>query len=100
MFLFTVLQSEYFQRSIELFWSYGTQQNIGMGVISNLYAAIPNIQEQEDILDLLADELSKIEKIVDKSTSIIHKLNEYRQSLISAAVTGKIDVWGQRDLVN
>ena len=35
-FLFFYLQSEEFQTGIELGWNFGTQQNIGMGVIGNL----------------------------------------------------------------
>ncbi|OAH99914.1 restriction endonuclease subunit S [Methylomonas methanica] len=48
-FIFFVLKSKPFFYSVEQSWSYGTQQNIGMGVISNIRMALPPLEEQQAI---------------------------------------------------
>lgn len=40
----------------------------------------------------LNEKLSKVEKLIDLLTTQIQKLDTYRSSLITAAVTGQIDV--------
>lgn len=91
-YLFYVLKSKPFFYSVELSWSYGTQQNIGMGVISNIRMALPPLKEQEQICRYLEPLLQKIEEQKSKVDSVIDRLQEYRSSLITNAVTGKIDV--------
>lgn len=59
-YLFYVLKSKPFFYSVELSWSYGTQQNIGMGVISNIRMALPPVEEQQDICRYLDPLLQKI----------------------------------------
>ena len=53
---------------------------------------IPSLSEQKQISDYLDKETSKIDQEVDTETKRIELLKEYRQSLISNVVTGKIDV--------
>lgn len=91
-FLFYVLKSKPFFYSVELSWSYGTQQNIGMGVISNIRMALPPIEEQHEICRYLEPLLQKIEDQRAKIDSVVERLQEYRSALITNAVTGKIDV--------
>jgi type I restriction enzyme S subunit len=91
-YLFYVLKSKPFFYSVELSWSYGTQQNIGMGVISNIRIALPPLEEQIQICQHLKPLLQKIEDQKTKIDSVIERLREYRSTLISSAVTGKIDV--------
>ena len=55
-------------------------------------ACVPPIPEQKDITQHLDRETSKIHALIAKVTEAIGKLKEYRAALISAAVTGKIDV--------
>lgn len=88
------LQSKEFQTAIELNWSYGTQQNIGMGVIQNLSLPLPPLAEQNAIAAYLDAETRKIDTLVAKIEAAIERLQEYRSALITAAVTGKIDVRG------
>ncbi len=54
----------------------------------------PSVQEQRAIASFIDSETAKIDTFVAKVRESIGKLREYRQSLISAAVTGKIDVRG------
>lgn len=63
--------------------------------IQNLLKVIgvfPSIEEQMSIASFLLNIVTTIKEIVTKLQSQIDKLREYRQSLISAAVTGKIDI--------
>lgn len=52
----------------------------------------PSIIEQQMIAAFLDHETTKIDTLVEKVQESIEKLREYRTALISAAVTGKIDV--------
>ena len=91
------MSSLFFQQSVALFSSYGTQPNIGMGVIENLLMTVPPPDEQVAIVSYLDCELADISILISKVTEAIQKLGERRTALVSAAVTGKIDV---RNLVN
>jgi type I restriction enzyme S subunit len=91
-FFFNSIQSFYFRRFIELGWSFGTQPNIGMGVIENLKIVLPPLKEQQPIIDFLNHKIFDIDNLVDLEQKKIDLLKEYRQSLISEVVTGKIKV--------
>jgi restriction endonuclease S subunit len=60
--------------------------------IGNLEIPLPSIKEQEDIVEYLTEFISRIDDLISDINTQIQKLKEYRQSLISEAVTGKIDV--------
>jgi type I restriction enzyme S subunit len=69
-----------------------TMATIGQDEISNLEIALPPPAEQKEIVSSLNREISAID-ILDKSIrESINHLGEYRTALVSAAVTGKIDV--------
>jgi len=54
--------------------------------------AVPPKDEQHRIADFLDRETAKIDALISKIQEAIERLKEYRTALISAAVTGKIDV--------
>lgn len=91
-FLFYAMSSKIFQNQVQLFWSFGTQPNIGMGVIETLTIPVPNIQGQKEIVDYLDKEIVYIEAMKAKLEQSIELLQEYKTSLISHAVSGKIKV--------
>lgn len=91
-FLFYALASDYFQGLVQVSWSFGTQPNIGMGVIGNLLVLLPPLGEQLLIAEFLSDQVAKVDALVSQTQSAILQLSEYRQALITSAVTGKIDV--------
>ncbi len=91
-FVLAAMNSKEFQTSVQLFWSFGTQQNIGMNVIENLPVPLPPVLEQQAIAAFLDHETAKIDTLSAKVLTAIERLKEYRTALISAAVTGKIDV--------
>jgi type I restriction enzyme S subunit len=53
---------------------------------------LPPSEEQRIIADFLGQETGKIDRMVEKVEGAITRLQEYRTALITAAVTGKIDV--------
>jgi type I restriction enzyme, S subunit len=57
-------------------------------------AAVPPLPEQHTIADYLDRETQKIDRMVSKVEKAIERLQEYRTAVITAAVTGKIDVRG------
>lgn len=93
-FLLNVLRSMGFQNEITLKWNFGTQQNIGMGVIENLTIPLPPISEQKAIAQYLSVEVAKINRLTEKALLSIALMQERRSALISAVVTGKVDVTG------
>lgn len=60
--------------------------------IHDLPIAIPDATEQHAIATFLDRETVRIDALIEKIGTSIDKLREYRTALISAAVTGKIDV--------
>jgi type I restriction enzyme S subunit len=91
-FTFQTFQSGYFRLLIENNWSYGTQPNIGMEVIENLSIVVPPISEQTEIVSYLDEQTGLIDKKISLEEKRTELLKEYRQSIISEVVTGKIKV--------
>ena len=54
--------------------------------------AFPSLTEQRSIILFLDHETAKIDTLISKIQEGIEKLKEYSAALVSAAVTGKIDV--------
>ncbi|WP_426766416.1 restriction endonuclease subunit S [Erwinia aphidicola] len=86
------LRSKPFQTAVELNWSFGTQQNIGMGVIGNIHITRPPIPEAVGIANFLKLQCSNFERLINIAYEQIELMQERRTALISAAVTGKIDL--------
>ena len=91
-FVLNFMRSKNFLEAVALNWSFGTQQNIGMGVIENLAITVPPIDEQRLIAEFLVRDSSKLDALTAEANSAMKLLQERRTALISAAVTGKIDV--------
>jgi type I restriction enzyme S subunit len=58
----------------------------------DMYTPTPPLAEQRQILAHITEQLQQMAALIDKSHRFIERLQEYRTALISAAVTGKIDV--------
>jgi type I restriction enzyme S subunit len=93
-FILNYLRSRNFLEAVTLNWSFGTQQNIGMGVIENLCVPVPPMLEQRRIAQALSGTLRGLDSLSTEADRAISLLVERRSALISAAVTGKIDVRG------
>lgn len=68
------------------------QPGIAVDRINALPIVIPTLDEQNAIGDFLDQETAKIDSLIAKQKKQIELMQERRTALISAAVTGKIDV--------
>lgn len=91
-FIYYFLQSNLFQDQVRVSWSYGTQQNIGMRVIENLQVVYPDKEHQQKIATYLDGIMPTYSLMLEKIETSIVKLQEFKSSLISHAVTGKIKI--------
>jgi type I restriction enzyme S subunit len=69
-----------------------TAPRINIPTISDAWIALPPKNEQSRIADHLHRALAASDRIVTAIREHIGRVHEYRQALITAAVTGKIDV--------
>lgn len=60
--------------------------------VKNFRFGVPPMVEQHRVVDHLGRKTRLIDDLVDKANAVISTLKERRSALISAAVTGKIDV--------
>ncbi|WP_216229562.1 restriction endonuclease subunit S [Polynucleobacter sp. 78F-HAINBA] len=70
----------------------GTQLNLNTDTIGSIYVPMPPENEIEKIISHIEEKFAKFNMLISKSNKSIELLKEHRSSLISAAVTGKIDV--------
>ena len=91
-FVYYWLQSDNIQKIIWLNAVQSAQPNLSMEDLGNLYIPYPSIAEQHRIVNHITDKTQTIVQLLQQTYKQIQLLKEYRQSLISEAVTGKIDV--------
>ncbi|NAR37110.1 restriction endonuclease subunit S [Acinetobacter haemolyticus] len=78
---------------VNLYITGATQPKVTAENLGNIFIAFPpSFDERLSIHNYILEESSKIDILVLKQKSLIEKLKEYRYSIISHAVTGKIDV--------
>ena len=68
------------------------REGLNFSQIGNMRLLFPPFVEQQEILDFLDQENLRFDNLILKQQSLIEKMKEYRASIISHAVTGKIDV--------
>ena len=69
-----------------------THQTIYMPDVGGFSTAIPSVAEQDQIVAYIRKETAKINRLLGKIQDAIEHLTELRSTLVSSAVTGKIDV--------
>jgi type I restriction enzyme S subunit len=69
-----------------------TVRTIGMPDVRSLTTPVPPVSEQQKIVVYVREGRAQIDTLVKKIQHVIDRLREIRAALISAAVTGKIDV--------
>jgi len=88
------LNSRYVRLQIEAVQYGAAQEQFNVSHAVNFVIALPPQREQDSIADYLDRETAKIDTLVAKVREAIDRLRELRTAIISAAVTGKIDVRG------
>ncbi|WP_408897468.1 restriction endonuclease subunit S [Nocardioides sp. R1-1] len=68
------------------------QPGIGVGQIAPLMVPLPPLDEQREIATHIDKQTAKIDVLIDKTEQFIELSKERRSALITAAVTGQIDV--------
>lgn len=91
-YFFWVLNSEVFSHFYDFNKSGSTIQHLYQNVFVEFSFAIPSMLEQERIVAYLNEKSKYFEELTVNINNAILKIKEYRQSLISEVVTGKIDV--------
>lgn len=69
-----------------------THQTIYKTDAASFVIPVPPLDEQQTIVDHLDEELRRMDGLVDRATALVEVLQERRAALITAAVTGKLDV--------
>jgi type I restriction enzyme S subunit len=87
-----ILRSEVVFEQFSFLSRGGTMDVINIGTLSEIYVAVPPTPEQILITENLSQETTKIDLLIEKAQRSIDLAKEHRTALISAAVTGKIDV--------
>lgn len=91
-FLTCVIQTKFFYDQILLFVTGTAQFNVSSAQVQSVLMPFPPLPEQTAIAAYLDRETSKLDALVTKVEEAVERLQEYRSALITAAVTGKIDV--------
>ena len=90
-YIYFYLLSTLFKSQVEFNWSFGTQQNIGMGVIERIKVILPPVSEQQKIVEVLDKKTAQLNKVKNLLEEQIQKLKDYRASLIYETVTKGLD---------
>jgi len=87
----------FFVQFYRSYWMIGAESsrkdpNIGQDRIGDHLLIIPSLFEQQGIVQKLTTQLQNFEALSGEAAKLVKGLTERRSALISAAVTGKIDV--------
>ena len=93
-FLFYLIMSSYVQATIENLNKGSALPTVTQESLGSIGIFIPPRDEQISIVDQIRHDESRIFSLVDQASNATKLLNERRSALISAAVTGQIDVRG------
>jgi type I restriction enzyme S subunit len=92
-FLGTLLKSTVGQTEFELS-QYGLKQGLSLENVREAPVLVPPLSEQASIVTFIAAESTRLHALGAEAQHAIELLQERRSTLISAAVTGQIDVRG------
>ncbi|GLV14952.1 restriction modification system DNA specificity domain-containing protein [Alicyclobacillus hesperidum] len=86
------VSAEYAQIQIRLMTQGGTKEGLSLDDVRDITVLVPHKNEQDSIVSHIDRSCLIIEEALVKLQRQIELLGEYRQALITAAVTGQIDV--------
>ena len=96
--LYFCLRSQFLQDQIRLGMGFSAQPGIYLGALADLRLPLPHLDEQRSLVAKyqdMAQESADTRRLLDQSTSL---LQERKQALITAAVTGQFDVTTTRSV--
>ncbi len=96
LFISYLMKSALIKSQIDGIQNGAAREGLNFEQISGFKIVLPPKNEQNEIVNYVNDKTSKIDTLIEKSKKSIELLKEKRTALISACVTGKIDV---RELV-
>ncbi|EKA9348607.1 restriction endonuclease subunit S [Cronobacter sakazakii] len=80
------------EKEFERYTFGATIKTIGMDNVRGLKSTFPPVEEQRNLIDWAFNKIEKIKSSISRVEDMLSLLQERRTALISAAVTGKIDV--------
>lgn len=90
-YFYYILNSHIFNYYLGSFFTSTINQLTGTNFGNMRIVYCPNIKEQEAIAEYLDRKCGEIDEVVDKQKAVIEKLKEYKQSIITEAVTKGLD---------
>ncbi len=87
-----VLDSDYGLHSLVAIQTGALHPHLNCGNVRDIYVPVPPLTEQCAILDVLMTRRIEFDRLISEAQTLIGLLQERRSALISAAVTGQIDV--------
>lgn len=93
-YLFCLLASELFKTYVEPDLTGVSVPHISPEQIMSFQISVPEIDEQRRISNFIRNQLDQMSALFEQASESVVLLQERRSALISAAVTGKIDVRG------
>lgn len=92
-FLDYIFQSQPFQRELRRYAKgiLEIRLRVSSNDILRRYVAFPSVEQQQKIVDYLENKLAQIDELIANQEKQIEKLKEYKQSVITEAVTKGLD---------
>lgn len=87
-----IFESKDFQNLLWENAGFSAQPGIYLGTLSNFCVPVPPVTEQLKISEFITTSVDKLDLLITQASQLIGLIQERRTALISAAVTGKIDV--------
>lgn len=94
LYLYYFIKSHSFLEGLLNKVNTNTQGNVGINDLKKVKISLPDVQEQGEVVLYLESITKKIDSLSRQAERAITLMNERRTALISAAVTGKIDLRG------
>ena len=93
-FLAQLLRSTYGRETLSSIQTGAMHPHLNCGEVKFISLPVPPIEEQAAIVSSISSSISQFESLIQEAVRATNLLKERRTALISATVTGKIDVRG------
>lgn len=94
-YLCWIFQSDYGKNALRRSQTGALHPHLECGHVREIRIPLPPVHEQENIIRAIEQTIGDINALICKIEQAVDRLKEYRSTLITVAVTGKIDVRGE-----